>query len=71
MQRKGSATNPGLLFVMNISSQTQVYDIATKWNNQKLVDYSRNVKEEPTTNTSGNVSITVPAKSFGVWSTGK
>jgi len=71
MKRNGTATNPGLIYVMNIARQTREVEVATNWNNTRLFDYTRNSKEEPNTDATGNVNLTVLPNSFEVWSIAK
>lgn len=68
MKRKGSGSNPGLIYVMNIAKQSKRIEVNTNWKNKRLFDYTRNSKEEPNTDASGKTTIAIPPNSFGVWS---
>ncbi len=71
MKRGGDSNNPGLIFYMNISSQTRKTEVTSNWAGKKIVDYADNSKNTLSVASDGKVTIEVPAKSYAIWSIGK
>ncbi|MDO4229244.1 MAG: alpha-amylase [Capnocytophaga sp.] len=69
--RLGDSKSPGLLLFLNSGSSPATRTIPTHWKNKTLIDYTGQSTDLPTTDANGNVTITVGANSYGVWSVGK
>ncbi|TYP72219.1 alpha-amylase [Aquimarina intermedia] len=68
MQREGTDGNPGLILYINIGTEIASHEVTTSWKNKTLIDYSNNIKDNPSTNLSGTTTLTAPPKSFSIWS---
>ncbi len=66
--RLGDAKSPGLMLFLNSGSQPATRTIPTHWKNKVLIDYTNQSTVRPITDSNGNVTITVGANSYGVWS---
>ena len=69
--RLGNDKSPGLMLFLNSGSTPATRTIPTHWKGKTLIDYTNQSAERPTTDSNGNVTITVGANSYGVWSVGK
>lgn len=69
MQRKGTATNPGLILYINISNNIKARgDIQTKWNSTPVMDYSGNINFSTSTAADGKVQLRAPANGYAIYS---
>jgi alpha-amylase len=62
--------SPGLVVYINTSGSTLSRAVTTNWVSSNIKDYTGNVSSNLTTNSSGGVTISAPANSYSVWSTG-
>lgn len=67
-QRNGDSKVPGLVVTINNGNEPKTQQVATKWNNATLYDYTGNASQTIKTDANGRVSITTPAKNYTVWS---
>lgn len=69
--RLGNDTSPGLVLFLNNGNSSATRTVPTHWKNKTLIDYTGQSTEKPTTDSSGNVTLTTSANSYTIWSVGK
>lgn len=69
--RLGNDQSPGLLLFLNNGDNPATRTIPTHWKNKVLLDYTQQQTQLYKTDAQGKVALTVPARSYGIWSVGK
>ena len=67
-QRSGNDKVPGLVVAINNANASKTQQVATKWKNATLYDYSETSAKTIKTDANGRVTIETPAKSYTIWS---
>ena len=67
-QRNGDSKVPGLVVAINNGAITKTQQVATRWKNATLYDYSENTTKTITTDANGRATIETPAKNYTIWS---
>lgn len=68
MQRKGNASNPGLILYISTDSATRRRTVQTGWNNRSLMDYSLSTDRVVKTDATGTAVLEAPADGYSIWS---
>lgn len=69
--RLGDTKSPGMILYLNNAKKSSTQTVDTPWKDRVIIDYTNHVIKRYKTNAAGKVTITVPAKSYTVWSIGK
>ena len=67
-QRSGNDKVPGLVIAINNAESPKMQQVATKWKNATLYDYSETTAKTIKTDANGRVTLETPAKSYTIWS---
>jgi alpha-amylase len=67
-QRNGDGKVPGLVVAINNASASKTQQVATRWKNATLYDYSENTTKTITTDANGRATIQTPANNYTIWS---
>ena len=60
-----------MILYLNNAKKSSTQTVDTPWKDRVIIDYTNHVIKRYKTNAAGKVTITVPAKSYTVWSIGK
>ncbi|UII76746.1 DUF1939 domain-containing protein [Flagellimonas sp. HMM57] len=66
--RKGEGENPGLVLYINTNGLELNRQVTTHWNEADLHDYTGGITSSISTDSSGDVTLKVPANGIAVWS---